>query len=286
VRVAIAGAGKVGTALAVALRRAGHRIVAIASRTPAAARALARRTGARATALADVARAADLVLITTPDRAVAAACRALLPGLRRRALVVHCSGALTSAVLAPARRAGARVGALHPLQTFAGVRDAAPLFRGIAFCLEGDRAALPALGRLARDLGGRPMRLPAARRPLYPAAASTASNFVVTLVWAATRMLARAGAPARSALPALLPLLQGTLRNLETLGLPRALTGPIARGDAALVDAHRRALRRAWPAFLPAHRELALLTVALARELGAAPPAALGALERRLRGSR
>ena len=109
---------------------------------------------------------------------------------------------------------------------------------GAAFAIAGEPAALSAARRLVDELAGRALVIPPQFRPIYHAAASVASNFLVALLAFSVRLMEQAGVPEGEALPALLPLVRGTLDNLEQLGVPAALTGPIARGDVDTVRLH------------------------------------------------
>jgi predicted short-subunit dehydrogenase-like oxidoreductase (DUF2520 family) len=109
---------------------------------------------------------------------------------------------------------------------------------GAAFALAGEPAALAAARRLVDALGGLPLVIPPALRPVYHAAAVMASNYVVALTAVSMRLLGEAGVPESDALRALLPLLRSSLANIEQLGVPAALTGPIPRGDVDTIRSH------------------------------------------------
>lgn len=153
-------------------------------------------------------------------------------------VALHLSGALSTDVLTPLHTAGYSVGSLHPLQTVADPWLSADRLTGIAFAIAGEPPAARVAQLLVSALNGMPLVIPAANRPVYHAAAVTASNYLVAVLGAAARLLHQAGVPADETLPALLPLVRGTLDNLEHLGVPAALTGPIARGDADTVRLH------------------------------------------------
>lgn len=265
-RIGFVGAGVVGTALALALSRCGHDVVAVASRTRASAEALARRLpGCAVESKQGVADRADLVFLTTPDDAIGAVCAEIRwrPGGR----VVHCSGAASTAVLEPARAAGALVGGFHPLQTFASADAALASLPGTTFVVEAEEPLAAELAGLAAELGGRSMRLRAEDKVLYHAAAAIASNYLVVLVSLASELWAELGTGQAEAVGALMPLLKGTLGNLERVGLPGALTGPIARGDVGTVRRHLDALAERSPSVLPAYTLLGreAIRIALAK---------------------
>lgn len=239
---ALIGAGRLGSALATALPAAGVRVVGPLGRH------------------APVPAGADAVLLCVPDGEIAAAAASVAPsdGL----LVGHCSGATT---LSPVTAAGHEAFSLHPLMTVTGP-DA--VFAGAGAAVDGatDRALATATG-LATALGLRPVRIGDEDRVAYHAAASIASNFLVTLQDAAERVLATAGADREL----LVPLVRAAVDNWAAQGAERALTGPIARGDAATVRAQRDAVADRAPDVLPLFDALADATRALAdrRAVGA-----------------
>lgn len=153
-------------------------------------------------------------------------------------VALHLSGALSTDVLAPLHGAGYAVGSMHPLMAVADPWLKAERLMGIAFALTGEPAAVTAARRLVSALDGLPLVIPATQRPVYHAAAVMASNYLVALMGAAVRMLGEAGVPGDDAVDALVPLLRGTLDNIQQLGVPAALTGPIARGDVDTVRLH------------------------------------------------
>lgn len=186
--------------------------------------------------------AADLVLLCVPDAAIAETAAHLPEG----PWVAHMSGATPLSALAPHEKRFS----VHPLQTFTRARGAEQL-DGAWAAVSGDSPdAISRATWLARDLGLRPFELADERRVLYHAGAAIASNYLVTLYRAASLALERAGAPPE----ALVPLMRRTIEN----GFE--LTGPIARGDWATVDAHIEAIRRDLPALETVYRALAELT--------------------------
>jgi predicted short-subunit dehydrogenase-like oxidoreductase (DUF2520 family) len=231
---ALVGPGRAGTAVAVALAARGWRPVAVAGRTVDATstQRLAARLGVRAVEVAEAGRDADVVIVATPDSAIAGAAYTLAPSLRTGALVVHLSGASTlheldGALLA---RPGVEVGSLHPLQSLPSAEDGARRLAGSWCAIDGS----PRVERIALTLGMRPFRVDAADRVRYHAAACVASNHLVALLGQVERLSAEAGVP----FEAFLPLIRGTLDNVTALGPAAALTGPVARGDDETVARH------------------------------------------------
>jgi predicted short-subunit dehydrogenase-like oxidoreductase (DUF2520 family) len=229
---AVVGHGRLGMALASALRAAGTRVDGPLGR------------GARA-------EGADVVLLAVPDAEIANAAASVAPG----ALVGHCSGATT---LAPLRERHARAFSLHPLMT---ITTRGADFSGAHAAVAGsDDAALARAEQLARALGMTPFTVADADRAAYHAAASIASNFLVTLEWAAERVAP--GVDRR----AFAPLVEATVANWLAEGPRSALTGPIARGDEATVARQRAAVAERAPGLAPLFDALAAAT----RELAAA----------------
>ena len=274
-RVGVVGAGRAGTALAVALGRAGHEIVAASAVSDSSISRLRQRLpGTPVRQPAEVVAAADLVLLTVPDDVLPglvaglAATGAALEGR----LLAHASGRHGLAVLEPAVRAGALPLALHPVMTFTGRPDDIDKLTGISFGITAPEPLRTVAEALVLEMGGEPVFIAEEHRDLYHAALATASNYLVTLVVQATDLLREAGVadPARM----LGPLLGAALDNALRLGDP-ALTGPVARGDADTVASHIAALRAVSPESLPAYLALARLTAdrALSAGLLSAPDA-------------
>ena len=154
----------------------------------------------------------------------------------------HCSGTLSTDVLAPLHALGYHVGSLHPLQALGHPVSSAERLVGSWFAISGEPEAAAVARRLVAELDGTPLTIPVSRRPLYHASAVVVSNYLPVLLAMAARLLVHAGVREEDAVPALIPLVRGTIENIAELGLATALTGPIARGDAETVRLHLRAL--------------------------------------------
>ncbi len=275
--VFVVGLGRLGTALARALAAHGWQVQAW-SRTPTRRRlpGVTLRSGGVPTEV----EGAKLVLLTVPDRAIAAVATDLAQrGLVGRGQVVaHCAGALDLEPLQAAAAAGAAIGSLHPL---VAASPGAVQLTGKAAAIDGVPAAARLLRRVARTVGLRPLQVPAAGRVRYHAAASLAANGLVALADLAAELLASTGVAREQALAALLPLLASSLENLQRTGLPDALTGPVARGDAAVVQAHLAALRE-LPQYA-AYVALSARALEIAAQQGAADPEGLERIDKLLR---
>jgi predicted short-subunit dehydrogenase-like oxidoreductase (DUF2520 family) len=267
-RVGVVGVGRVGTAFATALSRAGHRVVAASAVSQDSRQRVERFfPGTPIREPGDVIKAADLVLLTVPDDALAG----LVSGLAITGaplagrLIAHASGRHGLAVLQPAARLGALPLALHPVMTFTGRPDDVDRMAGICFGVTAPEALRPVAEVLVVEMGAEPVFIEEEYRGLYHAALAGAANHLVTQVVQACDLLAEAGVPKPARM--LGPLVSAALDNALRLG-DAALTGPVARGDAETVATHVSVLRDAAPEALPSYLALARLTASRAMASG------------------
>ncbi len=239
-RISLVGPGRVGRALAAALTQARFGVAGPFGR-------------------GETVPKADAVLLCVPDAELHAAAEAASGAAP---LVGHTSGASPLSVLAPA---GSEHFSLHPLQTFSG--DESPRhFLGAGCAVAGSSpAALDTAREIALTLGMIPFELADDRRAAYHAAASIASNFLVTLEHAAERVAGGAGLAPDQARTLLAPLVRSTVENWERLGPDRALTGPVARGDRETVIHQRAAVAETAPELLALFDAMVDQTAALAK---------------------
>jgi len=270
--LAIIGAGRAGSALAIAAHDAGYRVVAVASRRGEMAARLADTVGARAVASPPAAVVlADLTLLAVPDGAiptVAASIAASGVSLHGRG-VVHLGARFGPEIIGSLRVTGAQVGVLHPLQALAGP-DSASLLEGSFFRIDATGLLEERLLALVAALGASRLEIDPAAAPLYHAAAVLAGNAPLALLAEATRLLEAAGVQPEAAHAALAALLEGAAHNARRAGPAAALTGPVARGDRDAIAAHLDAL-----AAHPEARDL-YLTLTRAMESLLAAPAVAG----------
>ena len=265
---AVVGCGKVGTALTKFLLEKGYRPVGFASRTLASARRLA--TLANIDQFSEspwqITANAQIVFITTPDGAIEATCNAIAQhqGFSAGAIVLHCSGALSSDILKSAADAGAFVGSMHPLQSFASIEIRENPFLQVIISVEGNSRAVEASRTMSEDLGAVCMQIQTRAKMLYHAAAVVASNYLVTLMDLVFSLAEPAGIARSEALKAMAPLIHGTLANIEKVGIPEALTGPIARGDSQIVARHLEQIQDQAPGLLDLYKTLGRHTVPIA----------------------
>ncbi len=285
-KFAIIGCGKVGIALAGQLARAGYSPAGFASRSPSSAVNAAKAAGADHAAFEKIwsaAGQADVVFITTPDQCIEEACEAIAQhdGFHKEAMVFHCSGALSSAVLSSAKSCGACTGSMHPLQSFAALEPGNP-FEKIMMALEGDEQAVQTAKKIASDLGAIPFTVRTEGKMLYHAAAVVASNYLVTLMELAFNLISASGVERSKAFGILKPLIHGTLKNIETVGIPKALTGPIARGDMEIVKKHLEAMALLPEEVLCLYRVLGQATIEIALAKGTLSQEAAAGLQKLL----
>lgn len=242
-RVSIIGAGRLGTALAVALAHQGYSIQSLVARRIQRARKAATLLDEgpqvlTAKQLLSV-RPADLFLITVPDDQIAHVA-AELSRVEFDAVALHTSGALASDVLAPLHKRGWQTGSIHPLIS---VSDSGATLAGAFWSVEGDRSALHIGKTIVRDLDGQSFSIRSEDKPLYHAAAVMVSGNVVALFDVALEMLMHCGLSRKTARSILTPLIASTVRSLESKDTAQALTGTFSRGDVETVKRHLAALR-------------------------------------------
>jgi predicted short-subunit dehydrogenase-like oxidoreductase (DUF2520 family) len=267
-QVLVYGAGKVGTGLGRALRAAGARVTVRAARRGLPARRID----------------ADVIVLALRDRDLRAAAAALVErGLvgHRKIAVLHCAGALGPEALAAARGPEVAVAQMHPMISFADAGFTPSLARG-QLHVDGDPAAMRAARAIGRLLGMTPRTVKGLDRVGYHAAAGLVANGAAALAAGGVAMLGKAGVDKATAAAMLGPLLRSVAENVERLGLPQALTGPVRRGDAAGVGKHLDTLERIAPGLLPFYVAAARVQIPLARALGDAPAESFDAIEERL----
>lgn len=267
-RVGVVGVGRVGGALATALARAGHDVVAVSAVSDESVRRAERLLpGAAVLPVDEVVAAADLVLLAVPDDAL----RPLVAGLadtgawRPGQLVAHTSGAQGIGVLDPAAARGVLALALHPVMTFTGRPEDLDRLTGATFGVTAPDELRPVAESLVLEMGGEPVWVPESARSLYHAALTVGANHLVTLVNDALGLLGGAGVAEPERL--LAPLLSAALDNVLRLG-DAALTGPVSRGDVATVAGHLRTLAGSAPHVLPSYVAMARRTAERAHESG------------------
>jgi predicted short-subunit dehydrogenase-like oxidoreductase (DUF2520 family) len=267
-RVFVIGAGKVGTGLARALRGVGCGVTLRAAREGLPSKPID----------------ADVIIVAVRDGDVPK----VAAGLAERKLVghrpvaiVHCAGALGPEALGAARIGKASVAQMHPMISFAAPGSSPPLTRG-QLHVDGDPAAVKAAKALGKRLGMTPRTIAGLDRVAYHAAAGLVANGAAALAAGGVDLLERAGIDRATAAQMLGPLLRSVADNVEELGLPGALTGPVRRGDAGAVERHLATIRRLAPHLVAFYAAAGMAQLPLARALGEAPAESFDAIERTL----
>lgn len=271
-RVGVIGTGRAGAVIAAALQRAGHPVIAASAVSDLSRlRAQALLPTTPIVDLAEVATSADLVLVAAPDDALIG----LVEGLAKAGVVtpgqfwMHLSGRYGIAALDAVTSEGALPLAIHPVMSFTGTSIDLTRLVDCPFGVTAPEALRSAAEALVIEMGGEPIWVPEASRPLYHAALAFGSNFLVTLVAQSAELLRSAGIehPQR----VLGPLLGASLDNALRLG-DQALTGPVARGDARSVAAHLEVIGFESSTAQDAYRALARVTADRAVEAGLLSP--------------
>jgi len=249
-KLLIIGRGRVGNALMRAIEASGLLEV----------RGEGRRYKASSVA------AADAIVLAVSDDSITSVARAIAPHLQRGATVLHCAGARGTDELIACEETGAAVGVMHPLVSFPGKRSN-PSLRGTTFTVHGSPRAIGVSRRIAGACGARVVVAQTGDAGYHAAAALTA-NGAVALAFVSVGVLKRLGFDKRAAERAIGGLLQSVGENVQSLGVPAALTGPIARGEAEAIAKHRSALRRLNREALSAYDALVPVIVRCARAAG------------------
>lgn len=268
------GIGLLGKGLALALAQQGYRVSGVQSRRIPSAQDLADKIpGCLVYEQAqDLAAAVDLVFITTPDSVIEQVAGQIRWGPGQG--VVHCCGAASLEILSPATAHGAVAGAFHPCQTFAGLdgpEKVTERLKGVAFAVTSEGWLQDFLSKLAVDLGGTPISIPDAKRPLYHAASVLACGYLAALLKGAVDIWEGMGFTQEEAVAALYPLSRSTLENVAKNGVAASATGPVMRADWGTIKNHLLALSQSNPELIPVYRALAQASLPIAEIRGVDP---------------
>jgi predicted short-subunit dehydrogenase-like oxidoreductase (DUF2520 family) len=270
------GAGRVGRTLAALWQLSGvFEIQGVLTRSPGSAREAVAFIGAGSAADAmNALPAADVWLLAVPDGQIAPAAERLAASgaLRAGDMVFHCSGALPSGELDAVRALGAHIASVHPLKSFADAADAVRTFAGTYCVAEGDAAALALLGPAFERIGARMAAIDARFKTVYHAGSVMVCNYLTALMEAGLQCFEKAGLPRNTATEMMEPLVRETLDNVFRLGTQKALTGPIARGDHAVVARQLAALLQADPRLAAVYQSLGMIALGLAAASRVAKP--------------
>jgi predicted short-subunit dehydrogenase-like oxidoreductase (DUF2520 family) len=261
------GAGKVGMAFGLYLRKKGFHVQGYFSRNHVSAQTAAAKTNSRAyMAVEQLIPEIDFLWITTPDDEIQGVCNRLAERklFKEGQIVAHMSGAAPSILLQEAQKQGCYIYSVHPLQAVAEVEKALKDLESTYFSVEGDLEKMNVVEGLFEKLGNPIFKLTTEHKVLYHAAACVFSNYLVTLVDQGLSYFENVGIAKEEGFKAVIPLIMGTLHNIEAMGTARALTGPIARGDQLTVENHITALENQMPASLAFYKKMGQMTLDIA----------------------
>lgn len=280
-RLGFIGAGRLARCLAMGFARAGYPVAAVAGRSAESAARLARalpqcRAASDAQAVVD---ASELVFLAVPDDSISTIANNLRfeTANERSVALVHCSGATSVDVLAPARAQGATIGGFHPLYLFSGEPVDVERIAGCSVTIEAPDELGAVLEALAQSLGCEVLRLPGEHRMLYHGAAHYAASFALAALAEAVDLWRTLGFAEDQSLRALLPMLTGTVQAAGAKGLSNALAGPVSRGDAAVLTRQLAAFEALGADHAVLYALLTRRALALARRR-AQPPASIDAM--------
>ncbi len=284
--LSIIGAGRVGQTLGRLWARNGafeiHEVVNRSLESGSAAVAFI-GAGRALPTLAEMGPA-DVFMISSSDKHIVECGHALARSglLRPRNIVFHCSGALPSSDLAPARAKGAFVGSVHPVKSFANPEASVSTFANTFCGIEGDDEALPALQNAFEAIGGRPFEIDPEFKTIYHAGAVIVCNYLIALLEWGIQAYMKAGLDRAAARQVIEPMVRDTVENIFQSDTVAALTGPIARGDHEIVAQQLETMSQWNTRFGRLYRDLGAMALELARAQGMASPESLAALEKLL----
>ena len=268
----IIGCGKVGNQIGKELVKCGYKLVGISSKNLSSCKIASKIMNTKNYSLipSDVTKKADIVFISTPDTVIKEVCQNIAKdnGFKKNGVVLHLSGALPSTILESSKKCGALIGSMHPLQSFVEQKDDKNHFKDIIITVEGDKKAVKYCQDITNDLGANFAEIKTDAKILYHASAVVASNYLVTILDLAFKFIKEAGVSGDNITKVLYPLIHGTLNNIEKIGIPDALTGPIARGDSEIVKQHIKEINKAFPDELKLYKDLGLKTIDIANAKG------------------
>lgn len=272
-KIGIIGAGRLGCALGAGLNNKNFKIAGIYSKSPESSRFLNEKLNCNfENNIQTTIENSDMIFITVSDAFIeTVACEIQTKSDSidiSKKTFLHCSGALSSDALTPIKSKGGFIGALHPIQTFADREDGYKGLDGICFGFEGDNEAIKPAQEIVNAFDGRILMIEKNNKPLYHAAGCILSNYVVTLTYLAENLFKKIGIEPDVGVKAFMPLMENTVKNIAALGSSKALTGPISRGDANVVESHIAALNEKSPEISEIYSMLGKIALEMAVKRG------------------
>lgn len=271
-QIGFIGAGKVGTAFGKYLVNNGFNVSGYFSKSYTSANTAAKITASVAYRdLEQLIAQTDIIFITTPDDVIEQVCEELTGlGINPNQIICHMSGALSSKVLKSASNKGCSVFSVHPLQSFADINISVSQLENTFFCIEGTKETMGIIKDMLNSLGNNFSEIDEEKKIIYHAAACVFSNYLVTLYAYGLHLLDQIGIEQKTGVEAVQPLVEGTLENIANMGVVKALTGPIVRGDIKTVGKHLAEIKRTCPDQIDLYKVLGRQTVQLAQKKGLA----------------
>ena len=281
-RIGIIGAGKVGTSIGFALKQKGMEITAISDllEEPLGTTRKYLGSGVRYTLNSlEVVEASDAIAVTTQDRAIkdVAAAIADKAGNLEGKLFFHTSGAHPASLLKPLDAKGARLGALHPLQTFPDIDSAIKVLPTTYIFIEGEESSIGALRTIGKTIGFDVVEIEGKDKVLYHLSAVFVCNLLCALLYTGEKIMDKIGIEFQP----FLPIIKATLANIESKGPLMSLTGPVVRGDVETVLSHLEAMKD-MELYKKAYKALSLVAVEVAEEKGGLSEEAIEKLKQAL----
>ncbi|MBS4015869.1 MAG: DUF2520 domain-containing protein [Candidatus Latescibacteria bacterium] len=264
-KIGVIGTGRVGTTIGYNLKKSGHQIIGAADLKQKNVRQFCQilKLKYRKLSNVDIANKANLIFITTQDAAVEKVYCQILPYLKKGTVLVQCSGALSNTIFKKARKKRIIVIGLHPIQTFATIRQSIKATKNIYYAVEAEPKARPIARKLVAALHGNPVYITSKDKPLYHAMCVFASNYLVSLMSAVLDIALALKIRPNLAFTMLEPLIKQTLDNIQKDGIEKSLTGPIMRGDIETIKSHLKILEKKLPHLLPLYQTLGLKALSL-----------------------
>ena len=266
--IGIIGAGKVGAAIGYVLKKSGMNITAVSDISEAPINVARTYLGEDVLYTYDnieVVETSDVIAITTQDRVIKDVAHEIAERAERldNKLFFHTSGAHPASLLAPLDQKGARIGALHPLQTFPDIDSAINVLPATYIFIEGDESSIGTLSTIGRSLGSEVVRIEGKDKVLYHLSAVFVCNLLCALLYAGKGIMGEIGIE----LKPFFPIIKATLNNIENKGPLMSLTGPIVRGDAETVLSHLEAMEGMEP-YKEVYKALSMVALDMAKERG------------------
>ena len=265
-RIGIVGAGALGGALAIALNKKGFTVTKIFSRSESSIKKLCSRIdgSSLSKSVQEVSDNADIIFITTTDNAIKLSVESA--AWKKDQIVIHCSGVSGLEVLDKAKRDGASIGSMHPLQPFSDMDLGSKNLNNITFGIDGDKIALDIISKLVKILDAISIRIDPEFRALYHLSGVMAGNLLLGMASSIADIWQKIGLNREDGAKALIPMMIQSCKNIIELGIPQSMAGPYVRGDYDTVKMHLDSLQKSHPDILPMYVELAKISLKYADE--------------------